>query len=226
MTRFTTSATRVQQLVEVEDGAPSPCRSRRAWPAGPRTSGSRGRGSRSRWRPPGGWPAPAARCAPRGEGLGVRPLDVQDAHQPVAVDERDGQLGPHPGARRDVARVLGDVGHEDGLARRGRRAHDALPGRERRREASSRVVALDEGGHQRAVRLGQEDVEDPVVDDAAQLAGDGGQELLGIEDGVDLAHDGQELGQELPGQRGPRVHGGQRSCRHAFYRGRLLDSGP
>ena len=82
----------------------------------------------------------------------------------------------------------------------------------RRRAGDRGVVALHEGGDQGAVRLGQEDVEDPVVDDPPELAGDGGQELLGVEDGVDLAHDGEQLAQELPGGRtGFRVESRQNS---------------
>ena len=87
------------------------------------------------------WPASTCSAvrASSGEGLGVGALDVQDADQPVAVDEGDGELGAHPVQERDVARVRGDVGHEDGRALRRRRAHDPLPGEMRSREASSRL---------------------------------------------------------------------------------------
>ena len=34
-----------------------------------------------------------------------------------------------------------------------------------------------------------------------QLLRDGGQQLLGVEHRADLAHDGQQLGEELPGGR-------------------------
>ena len=39
-------------------------------------------------------------------GVRVRPLDVEHPDEPVAVDERDGELRPHAGHDGEVARVL------------------------------------------------------------------------------------------------------------------------
>ena len=76
------------------------------------------------------------------------------------------------------------------------------PGADAQPRGHRAVVALHEGGHQGAVRLGQEDVEDPVVDDPAELAGDGRHQLVRIEDGRDLGHDGQQLAEQLAGAAG------------------------
>ena len=136
----------------------------------------------------------------RGEGARVGTLDVEHAHQPVLVDQRDGQLRHHSREERDVAGVLGDVGDEDGLAEERRRPHDPLPGLDAKTGRDGRVVAFDVGGHEVPVAAGKEDVEDAVVDDPAQLLGDGREELVGIEDGVDLAHQGEQLAEQLAGQ--------------------------
>ena len=63
------------------------------------------------------------------------------------------------------------------------------------------VVALDVGGDEKALLVGHEDVEDPVVDDAPQLLGDRGEQLVGVEDGVDLSDEREEVGEQLAGQR-------------------------
>jgi hypothetical protein len=64
------------------------------------------------------------------------------------------------------------------------------------------VVPVHVGGVQKPVRPGKEDVEDPVVDDALELAGDGGEQRVGIEDGRDLADDGQRSARMSPGSGG------------------------
>ena len=145
------------------------------------------------------------------EGGGVRALHVEHAHQPVAVHEGDGQLGDHAGHDVQVARVARHVGDEDALAELGGRAHDAFSRADAQPPHLRAVVTLDEPGHERAVLLGQEDVEQPVVHDPPELPGDGGQELVGVEDGADLGHDGEQLGEELAGEghTGPRVGGRQ-----------------
>ncbi len=134
------------------------------------------------------------------EGLHVRTFDVEHAHQPVAMDEGNGQLRHHPREEGDVARVLGHVGDEDGLPELGGRAHDSLPGPQAELSHRLRGVPLDEGGGEHALRVGKEDVEDLVVDDAAELLGDGGEQLVGVEDGVDLTHQQEQLRQQLTGQ--------------------------
>ena len=160
-----------------------------------------------------------------GAGLGVeralvRPLDVEDAHQPVAVHERDRELGPDPGRDRDVARVLGDVLDEHGLPRLGGGADDALTGTQPETPRDAGVVPDEVRGRQRAVRLGQEDVEDAVVDEPAQQAGDRGQELVRVQDGRHLGHDGQKLFQDLAFEREPLARvTGERARRVMVARG-------
>ena len=145
-------------------------------------------------------------------GVRVGPFDVEHAHEPVAVDERDGELGPHSGHDGEVPRILAHVGDEERLLLPGGGADDALARLDAQAGRDHVVVALHEGGDQGAVGLGQEDVEDPVVDDPPQLARDGGHQLLGVEDGGDLGHDREQLAQELPGGRtGFRVESRQNS---------------
>ena len=129
----------------------------------------------------------------------------------------------HAGEERDVARVRGDVGHEDRLALlRPPRPRSPRPGRMRRRPRPARRRTLDEGGLQDAVGLGQEDVEDLVLDDPAELSARSWGELVGVEDGADLAHDRQEFGQELPGRAGPGVRTGLRTVRDNPTKSKLV----
>ena len=64
------------------------------------------------------------------------------------------------------------------------------------------------GGRQKALGVGQEDVEDAVVHDPPQLLRDGVKQLVRVEHGVDLADEGQQVGEELPGQRRARLDAG------------------
>ena len=128
------------------------------------------------------------------------------------MDERDGKLGPDSRHHGEVPRILADVGDEEGRFLLGGRAHDALAGTDAQAPRDRLVVSLDERGDEGAIRLGKEDVEDPVVDDPAELARDGGHQLLGVEDAGDLGHDGEQLPEELPARRtGFRVESRQNS---------------
>src|SRR5262249_13996492 len=126
---------------------------------------------------------------------------VEDADQPVAVKEGYGELRHHAREQRDVARVLRDVSHEDGLAPDRGRAHDAFAGPDAEAPRHLVRVAFDEGGDEVARGRGQEDVEDLVADDLPELLRDRGQELVGVEHRVDLADDRQEIREQLPGER-------------------------
>ncbi len=133
-------------------------------------------------------------------------------HEAIAVDEGDGELGPDSRDDGEVPRVLAHVGDEQRLFSLGGGADDALAGPDAQAVRDRGVVPLHEGRHERAVGLGKEDVEDAVVHDPAELAGDGGQELLGIEDARDLGHDREQLAEELPrGRTGLRVESRQNS---------------
>ena len=60
---------------------------------------------------------------------------------------------------------------------------------------------------QEPVGAGQEDIEDLVVDDPLELLGDGGKQRVLVKHGADLPNDGQEVGQDLSGQRRRRLQG-------------------
>ena len=139
----------------------------------------------------------------RREGLDGRSLDVEDADEPPLREERDRELGDDPGEERDVARVLRDVGHEDRRARLRGGADDPLADRDAEARGGGReLVALDVGGDEEALAVREKDVEDAVVDDAPEPVGDRAEELVGLEDGGDVARDREELGEELARQRG------------------------
>ncbi len=144
----------------------------------------------------------------RSEELDRRALDVEDTHQVVLAHERDREFGHHVGEEGDVARVLRNVGHEDRLALGGGRPHDPLSHSHPEPGGHLEVVALDVGRREKALGVRQEDVENAVVHDLPQLAGDRGEELVGVEDGVDLPDEGQEVREELA--REGRLHAGRR----------------
>jgi hypothetical protein len=129
------------------------------------------------------------------------PLDVEDAHQAVLVDERQRELGHHPREERDITRVARDVGHEHHLARGGRRPDDAVARLQAEALAVPDVVAFDVGRDQEALVVGEEDVEDPVVHDAPQLQGDRREQLLRVEHTADLPDEREQVGEQLARQR-------------------------
>ena len=135
-----------------------------------------------------------------GEGARIGPLDVQHADEVVAVEERDGHLRHHPRDQGQIAAVLAHVGDEDGLPALGGGAHDALAGPDAQPGGSLGRIAVDEGRNEAAVLVGEEDVQELVVDDPPELAGDRGQERVGIEDRPDLSDDGKQLGEQGPRQ--------------------------
>ena len=143
------------------------------------------------------------------KGAALGPLDVQDAHQAVLVDERQRELGHHPREERDVARVARHVRDEHHLARAAAAPHDAVARLQAEPLALRDRVALDVGGDQEALVVGDEDVEDPVVDDAPQLLGDRREQLLGIQDPADLAHEREQIGEQLARQRRASLDAGR-----------------
>ena len=156
----------------------------------------------------------------RRERLDGGALDVEDADETALAEERDRELGDDVREERDVARVLRDVGHEDGRARRRGGADDSLADRDAEAGRGREVVALDVGGDEEALAVRQEDVEDAVVDDAPEPVGDRAEELVGLEDGGDVARDREELREELAGQRGCGLRvGAHAACYHAARSG-------
>jgi hypothetical protein len=151
------------------------------------------------------------------EGRVVRALDVENADELVAAHQRDRQLGHDSGKERDVARVFGDVRHEDGHALLSRRAHDSLARADPEARRQRGVVAQHQRRPQAAVFLGQEDVEDAITDDAPQPVGDRGQQLVRLEHRVDVRDDREELGEQVARQQGGCPRGTQRP-RHASTR--------
>ena len=132
-----------------------------------------------------------------------------------------------PGKNGDVARVLGHVGHEDRLPRGRRRPHDPLAHAHPEARGDLEVVALHVGRREEAVGVGQEDVEDAVVDDPPQLPGDRGEELVGVEDRVDLADEGQQVRQELAREGRPSRRAlGHAACVRARVRTRCTLAHP
>ena len=107
----------------------------------------------------------------------VGPLEVDDPEQLVLVDDRCGDLAPDVVARRPIVRVGEDVGHELGLAGRGRPADDADPD-----------VDLVE----RILVAGDADHRQPVAADRQVHRDEGDLELAGdvVDDRLDDDRDG------------------------------------
>src|SRR5208283_372229 len=123
-------------------------------------------------------------------------LEIEHADDFLLVDKWDGQLGASFRINRDVARILGDIGHQDCLFRlRGIADHtEAEP--DVMLEVHSLLKAL-----RKTVlkffsgRVEQQDAEHLVIDEALQYLGDALEQFVKVENRTEFARDFVEQGQ-------------------------------
>ncbi|EEF25176.1 conserved hypothetical protein, partial [Ricinus communis] len=147
-----------------------------------------------------------------GKAVERRAVDIEHAHQPAVLDERDNDFRIRRRIARDVARERVHVRHDDGFALDGRRAahaaaeRDAGAGRLALERADEEVFAIARFRGHGEVKAGPVQVGERVVDERRELRRVGGEVALALEDAGDLAY--QQVVVGAGAAFGIDVHGG------------------
>ncbi len=124
----------------------------------------------------------------------VSRLHVHDAHQPITVNEGNGEFRPHTSRHGTITHITRNDGNEDRpSAPRGLSddpiAQPHVYGALRALRGKPLGVRQPQG----AVLGGEEDIQDTVAHNPTDDTRNGGEERLGVQDTVDLANEIQQV---------------------------------
>jgi len=130
--------------------------------------------------------------------MGLRALEIEDAHEAVLEEERDGQLGAHLDTvfAADEARILADVAHTHGPPLSSGGAGESLVQSKAAAQRDGILISQGEHGFEELRRFVPEcDGEGMIVHQGLDPLGDAAEKLFEVEDGSQLTADIMEQAQ-------------------------------